>query len=84
MKRDMKIVKQILTTIADSPTRKVATSSLKVEDLAFHLLLMSNKGYLVIQELNSKPVNYDYQVDTTWEVYMTWEGYDFLETLGDC
>lgn len=77
----MNVVKQILTIIADSPTRRVTTSTLKIENLEFHLLLMENKGYLVIQEVNSKPVNCDYQVDTTWEVYLTWEGYDFLETL---
>lgn len=77
----MNIVKQILTIIADSPTRKVPLSELKVKDLAFHLLLMENKGYLVNQEITSVKANYDTQVDLTYEVYMTWEGYDFLETL---
>lgn len=69
----MNIVKQILTIIADSPTRRVPFSALKVKDLAFYLLLMENKGYLVNQEIDSDILDY--------EVYMTWEGYDFLETL---
>lgn len=69
----MNIVKQILTIIADSPTRKVPLSALKVKDLAFYLLLMEKKGYLVNQEIDSDILDY--------EVYMTWEGYDFLESL---
>lgn len=74
MKRDINTVKQILTILADYPKRLVPLASfIKVKDLDFHLSLMQDNKYLVVQTM---PGNQNY-----YEVYMTWKGYDFFESL---